>query len=43
MHKNNVIHRDLKPENILMDGNTAKIADLGLSKKLEIELNNRHT
>ena len=30
--KKNILHRDLKPENILLDGDVAKIADLGISK-----------
>jgi serine/threonine protein kinase len=38
-HKGGIIHRDLKPDNILlaMDGQ-AKLADLGLSKDLEMDL-----
>jgi serine/threonine-protein kinase len=32
IHKRNIVHRDIKPENILMDGNTPKIADLGLGR-----------
>lgn len=30
-----VIHRDLKPDNILIKDNTCKIADYGLSKKVQ--------
>jgi len=39
-HKQNLIHRDVKPDNILVtaDG-TAKLADLGLVKELETDLN----
>ena len=34
IHSEQVFHRDIKPENILMQGNVAKIADLGLSRFL---------
>jgi len=35
-HAHGVVHRDLKPENILLDSdNSVKIADFGLSNKLE--------
>jgi serine/threonine protein kinase len=39
-HKEKLIHRDVKPDNILVtaDG-TAKLADLGLVKEVEAELN----
>jgi len=33
--EHNIVHRDLKPENILMDGDTPKIADLGIAKVLK--------
>ena len=35
IHNEHVFHRDIKPENILMDGNTPKIADLGISRLLD--------
>lgn len=34
IHNEQVFHRDIKPENILMQGQIAKIADLGLSRML---------
>jgi serine/threonine protein kinase len=39
-HKNKLIHRDVKPDNVLLtkDGR-AKLADLGLVKELETDLN----
>lgn len=30
--KKQIMHRDIKLENVLLDGDTAKIADLGISK-----------
>jgi serine/threonine protein kinase len=35
IHREEIVHRDIKPENILMSGNTAKIADFGISRVLE--------
>lgn len=34
MHKKHIVHRDIKPENILMDGETPKIADMGIARML---------
>ncbi|XP_033759182.1 LOW QUALITY PROTEIN: uncharacterized protein LOC117341442 [Pecten maximus] len=36
IHKKNFIHRDLKPGNILLQNGRAKIADLGLTKELDL-------
>ncbi|WP_313545652.1 serine/threonine-protein kinase [Leifsonia aquatica] len=33
-HRNGVIHRDLKPENILMYGDTPRVSDFGLGRRL---------
>ncbi|KAI8603168.1 kinase-like domain-containing protein [Dissophora ornata] len=35
MHSKGFMHRDMKPENILVNGDTVKIADLGLSRELK--------
>ncbi len=33
LHEGGVVHRDLKPANVLLDGDTAKIADFGISRR----------
>src|SRR5262249_12482852 len=39
-HKQGLIHRDVKPDNIMvMPDGTAKLADLGLVKEVETDLN----
>lgn len=35
IHERHIVHRDIKPENILMDGDTPKIADLGIGRMLK--------
>ena len=37
LHRRNIVHRDIKPENILMEGETPKIADLGIGRMLKKE------
>ncbi len=34
LHAQGIIHRDLKPANILMQGNTARLADFGISRAI---------
>ncbi|KAA6371832.1 MAG: putative Serine/threonine-protein kinase MAK, partial [Streblomastix strix] len=34
MHTNGLFHRDIKPENLLVNGDTLKIADLGLAREI---------
>ncbi|KAG0563231.1 hypothetical protein KC19_8G014100 [Ceratodon purpureus] len=36
MHNKGYIHRDMKPENILINGNTLKLADFGMAKKMSL-------
>jgi serine/threonine protein kinase len=38
-HEQGIIHRDLKPANILLAGATPKIADFGLAKLLDADMN----
>src|SRR5205085_12473001 len=39
-HKMNLVHRDIKPDNVMVTPEgTAKLADLGLVKELETDLN----
>ncbi len=35
LHARGVVHRDLKPANVLLDGEVAKIADFGISRRDE--------
>jgi serine/threonine protein kinase len=35
LYNNGIVHRDIKPENILIHNGDFKIADFGLSKKVE--------
>ena len=40
LHQRKIIHQDFKPENILIDDDfkTAKIIDLGVSKKMDRDI-----
>ena len=34
LHSNGIVHMDLKPANLILFGRTLKIADLGISRKV---------
>jgi serine/threonine protein kinase len=36
LHRNSVVHMDLKPDNLILFGPTVKIADLGVSRKMDV-------
>ena len=36
LHRNGVVHMDLKPDNLILFGPTLKIADLGVSRKVNV-------
>ena len=38
MHKLGIFHRDIKPENVLCNGNQIKIADFGLAREMNSQL-----
>ncbi len=35
MHEKNIMHRDIKPSNILLSKDLIKLADFGLSRKID--------
>ena len=37
MHSNGYVHRDIKPENILLKGNICKLADFGMTRKIQMD------
>ena len=36
LHLNGIVHMDLKPDNLIFFGSTLKIADLGISRKMNM-------
>ncbi len=36
LHRNSIVHMDLKPDNLILFGPTIKIADLGVSRKVNV-------
>jgi serine/threonine protein kinase len=36
LHINGIVHMDLKPANLILFGSTLKIADLGISRKVNV-------
>lgn len=36
LHRNGIVHMDLKPANLILFGRTLKIADLGISRKVDM-------
>ena len=44
LHDNNIVHRDIKPHNILLNRLLqVKLADMGLSKQLNSDMDSYHT
>ncbi|KAG0419170.1 putative cell division protein kinase [Dictyocoela roeselum] len=39
IHSKHIIHRDIKPENILVSNGVLKLADFGLCRSIEIDMN----
>jgi serine/threonine protein kinase len=36
LHAHNIVHMDLKPDNLILFGQTLKIGDLGISRKVNV-------
>jgi serine/threonine protein kinase len=36
LQRNGIVHMDLKPDNLILFGSTLKIADLGISRKVNV-------